>query len=537
MSKPKVMLVSDVPGWAFDQNMHDLAEYLPGFDFTHLYMTDWLLGKQPSYAQWMEYDAIFECYHRNPPMGIPMDRAIGALRSEWFKPEHPAPPDADDIALVNRYAAFQVAVKRNLDELISQCPNVEYLTNPINMRRFPRATPLRSQIIAEWNGNAGHKSIDGRYIKHLRDIVIPSCQKAGVELHVAEYTTPHGAWRKRALAEMPEFYQQANVALCASEYEAASFSVMEAMASGLAVIATDVGNHREMRDAQLERFGDTGIVLVDRSVDAFAAALQALTPQRAREMGAVNREEIDARWSWDAWASRYEAFFRRVTDKRKKLTARQVVGVPMRLPEKPAVPAPAPVIPVDFSFWNKVDPENFLTDDWDNPSRKWAGDRVALAVQRGACSLVEAGPGVGIDYERQFRQAVLDGKLSYTGFEGSSSFCARLKKKFPESAWENKTITDLPAGVTEIVYTKAVLEHQPALEPSLSRFLGAATKFAILIWYRPPASREVGTVEDGVHYRTYCKADVLNVVARSGWRIVEEAAFDSGNVGWFLERV
>src|SRR5512144_2094042 len=107
MAKPKVLLVSDVRGWAFDQNMHDLAEYLADeFEFAHFYTADWFeRGERP---KWDNYDVIFECFHRNPPMGIPYKRAVGALRSEWFKPEKQGPPDADDVKLVNRYRAFQV---------------------------------------------------------------------------------------------------------------------------------------------------------------------------------------------------------------------------------------------------------------------------------------------------------------------------------------------------------------------------------------------------------------------------------------------
>jgi len=85
---------------------------------------------------------------------------------------------------------------------------------------------------------------------------------------------------------------------------------MEAMASGLALIATNVGNHEEMRDSQLQNFGDTGILLVPRSVEAIQAAIESLSPERAAEMGRINREEIRLRWSWDAWCDRYTDFFR-----------------------------------------------------------------------------------------------------------------------------------------------------------------------------------------------------------------------------------
>lgn len=305
--KPRVLLVSDVPGWAFDQNMRDLAAYLEDrFTFGFFYTENWFKGERPT---WTDYDVIYEAYHRNPAMGIPLDRAVGALRSEWWNPERPAAPGPVEIARVNEYQAFQVAVQRNLEEFAPHCPNIVYLTNPVNVRRFQQ-TPERSEIIASWNGNARHKSPDGRFIKHFYDITLPACLKAGVPLVAAEYGTKEGPMRRRTSAEMSDFYQQANVAICASEYEAASNSVMEAMASGLALLATDVGNHREMRDAQIAAYGDTGILLVERDVHEFSRALRELTPARARRMGEINRAEIEARWSWSVWADRYEAFLR-----------------------------------------------------------------------------------------------------------------------------------------------------------------------------------------------------------------------------------
>ena len=110
---------------------------------------------------------------------------------------------------------------------------------------------------------------------------------------------------------MNDFYCQSNVALCASDYEGASNSVMEAMASGLAVIATDVGNHREMMESQLANLGETGIMLVDRTPEAFADALRELDvcPDKVSSMGMANHTEIVERWSWDAWRDRYMCFW------------------------------------------------------------------------------------------------------------------------------------------------------------------------------------------------------------------------------------
>lgn len=306
--KPRVCLVSDVRRWAFDQNMHDMAEYLSDeFEFGHFYVEDRRVN-----LDWRDFDLVYECFHRNPDLSIPPEKWLGSLRSQWWDPAKHGPLAPEQVAAINRRRAFHTTTRAAYeDALAAGCKNVFYLTNPVNVRRFQDAAPLRDQIVAEWNGNAGHANATGTRIKHFWDIVVPACEQAKVALIAAEYGTTTGSYRRRAPAEMPGFYKQANVALCASEYEAASFSVMEAMCSGLAVVATDVGNHREMRDSQLDHFGDSGILLVDRVVGAFAQALREISPRRAHEMGAINRAEIMTRWSWDAWGDRFRQFFRR----------------------------------------------------------------------------------------------------------------------------------------------------------------------------------------------------------------------------------
>jgi hypothetical protein len=299
--KPRGLMVADVPGWAFDQNNDDAIEYCGDlFDFRKFYMQN----KGQISPDW-NVDFIFCPWHRQLTF-FSNRTLLGSLRSQWFDAANPAPPNGRDIQLVNSCAAFHVVTRDVYDALKPHCPGVVYLTNPVNTRRFPRPAQERLEIVACWNGNAQHFSGGPQAdVKGFYTIVIPACTAARVKLLVAEYNTC-----KLAPRAMPAFYQDATVALCASLYEGASNSVMEAMASGLAVIATRVGNHQEMHDSMMRHFGDSGILLVDRAKEAFAEALAGLTPERAAQMGAINRQEIKERWSWDAWRDRYVDFYR-----------------------------------------------------------------------------------------------------------------------------------------------------------------------------------------------------------------------------------
>ena len=305
--RPKVLLLSDVRGWAFDVNLRDMAEYLKDefeFDF-------WYSGETQPWPDMKPYNGVYVPYHRwsNVNPHLPYDKALGSLRSWWFIAENPSPPTQEHIDMVNRYCGFHVVTQFNFDELRDRCPNLEYLTNPVNMRRFDQPTAKQDTVVLSWNGNARHHHAKGVDIKGYWTLVRPLVEQTRMQIEVAEYNT-----QRLVQSAMPAFYQKANLALCTSVYEGASNSVMEAMAAGQALVSTDVGNIREMRDAQMRHFGDTGIIIVDRSIEAFQEAVEALRSNVGRivEMGRINRAEIAARWSWAVWRDRYAEFLRRV---------------------------------------------------------------------------------------------------------------------------------------------------------------------------------------------------------------------------------
>lgn len=306
--KPRTLLISDVPDWAFHQNMKDLAEYTSDiFDHGHWFVIDWLSDGRPFCAD--DYDAVFCVYHRwGIDALLPWDRTVGSLRALWFKPEKQLPAGPEDFKLVNRFRAFHVVTQQNYDELREHCPNVVYLTNPVNMSRFPQPTEVDDRLVASWNGNAQHFSAGrGIDVKGFHSIIKPVMDSSGLPFEYAEYNT-----KRLSPAEMPAFYARANLSICMSLFEGASNSTMEAMAAGQALISTDVGNVVEMQAAQLHDFGDTGVVIIERSGEALLEALNTLraNPARILEMGRLNREEIYKRWSWSAWRDRYVSFLK-----------------------------------------------------------------------------------------------------------------------------------------------------------------------------------------------------------------------------------
>ena len=99
--------------------------------------------------------------------------------------------------------------------------------------------------------------------------------------------------------EMPGVYASADVFCLPSWWEAMPLSVLEAMAAGLPVVATDVGDV-----GRIVLHGETGFVVPPRSPGQLAEALRRLLedPCAARRMGDAARERAEATFSGAATA-------------------------------------------------------------------------------------------------------------------------------------------------------------------------------------------------------------------------------------------
>jgi glycosyltransferase involved in cell wall biosynthesis len=112
-----------------------------------------------------------------------------------------------------------------------------------------------------------------------------------------------------AQEETPAWYRTADVFALPSDFDNSPNVVLEAMACGLPVVATDVGGLRDYVDPA--RNG----VLVPKGCRAdLASALRQLLVDRTRAaaIGRCNREDAVARFSWSVSASRMLAVYERV---------------------------------------------------------------------------------------------------------------------------------------------------------------------------------------------------------------------------------
>jgi sugar transferase (PEP-CTERM/EpsH1 system associated) len=116
----------------------------------------------------------------------------------------------------------------------------------------------------------------------------------------------HLAWLPGDRSDVPEVMRHLHCFVLPSKAEGISNTILEAMACGLPVVATDVGGN-----AELVQSGLTGELVPAQNEAALAQALLGLYAQGdgARQMGQAGRAEVERRFSLQAMVAAYQALY------------------------------------------------------------------------------------------------------------------------------------------------------------------------------------------------------------------------------------
>lgn len=105
----------------------------------------------------------------------------------------------------------------------------------------------------------------------------------------------------KAKAELPSIYQRANLFVYPSRHEGMPNAVLEAMASGLPVLATRIAGNEELVTPE------TGMLVPAEKVDALRSALEQLLldAESCQRMGAAGRKRVVQNFTWRRVAEDY----------------------------------------------------------------------------------------------------------------------------------------------------------------------------------------------------------------------------------------
>jgi len=299
--KPKVLIVADFPGWAYDNVSNAFMQVLKWkYDFTKVFAAELPLIDHRSfdlvYCMWWKTDFLERNF-------VPKEKLCIQVASFWSWQQKYKIPLND---LVEKYLNRACAVSVN-------CPGLYDLIAPLHRRVFlnpsgvdvdkfrpylPRSSDAGQALIVGWTGST---AIHGDN-KGLLDLIIPVCES--LNNVTLKTVTKEKNWLPHV--RMSEFYREIDVYLCASQSEGTPNPVLEAAASARAVISTPVGIV-----PLLIHQGINGMI-VEREFTPIRSAVKRLRDDRTlcANMGAMNRQVIENEgWSWENRARNYQVMF------------------------------------------------------------------------------------------------------------------------------------------------------------------------------------------------------------------------------------
>ena len=232
---------------------------------------------------------------------------------------------------VNRYVALSGQIESYLTERVGiAASRVERICNGVDTLRFQPASTrqavagspfyesdvvvvgtvgrlqtvkdqlnlVRAVAIARAQGEAGAR---------LRLVIAgDGPQRAEVEAEVAASGIGDITWLAGARSDVPEVMRALDIFALPSQAEGISNTILEAMASGLPVVATDVGGNAELVVA-----GETGALVPAQDPQAMAQALLRYTADAAlrQSHGAAGRQRVERSFSIDNMVERYTLLY------------------------------------------------------------------------------------------------------------------------------------------------------------------------------------------------------------------------------------
>ena len=114
-------------------------------------------------------------------------------------------------------------------------------------------------------------------------------------------------WQSRE--QLMQCYEQANIFLFPSRHEGMPNALLEAMASGLPVIASCIAGSEE-----LVVDGQTGYLVPSEDMESLRTALKKLLsdPALREQMGNASRQHVEANYSWESTAQQYALLLEKV---------------------------------------------------------------------------------------------------------------------------------------------------------------------------------------------------------------------------------
>lgn len=331
MNKKKIALIIDTEGWAFDNIAHQLKKNLKEFDIDIIPGRIFEGNMVKLFIFCEDYDLIHFLWRGYISL---IDRnamndycdSIGMTFTE-FKERYISNKEitfsvCDELYLtgdeawrteeIMKYAKSYFVTSKKLfdiyqkfskkpERIIHDGVDLEKYT-PVNLDRFENS----EKITVGWTGNSKFVDSDGDGdMKGVEGIIKPAIQELKDEGYNIELNLADRNIKMTPQEEMPKFYNSLEIYVCASKTEGTPLTVLEAMATGVPVISTNVGIVEEALGEKGKKY-----IMSNRSKEELKRCIKELMKNRKllKEISEENLERIKE-WDWKNISKEYKEFF------------------------------------------------------------------------------------------------------------------------------------------------------------------------------------------------------------------------------------
>ena len=270
--KPKILLVIDSKGWALDNIAGKIKENLNKYYEIDIITTNLfndniikilILSKQYNLVHFLWRGAISWVYADNSKKYInKLGMTYEEFLEEYVIKNNITTSVCDHLFLdeenynltkfVIRNVKNYVVMSKKLEEIYT---NLDKINKPLmvihdgvdlekftpqHLERFKNIE--KRSIVLGWAGNSKFTdSENDEDLKGLRKIIIPAIQELKNEGYNITQNFADRNIKQIPYEQMPKYYNEIDIYLCASKTEGTPEPILEAMACGVPIISTDVG--------------------------------------------------------------------------------------------------------------------------------------------------------------------------------------------------------------------------------------------------------------------------------------------------------
>lgn len=331
--KPKIAIIIDKTGWAFSNAAEQIKKNLLNYYDIDIISTDmfgdniielFLLGEKYNLMFFMWRGVIswlYSDYSREQiaKLGLKQEEFLnqyvknknivtGVYDHLFLKTES----ERTDFILDN--VKDYIVCSEKLKQIYYEYPHTKkpsmVISDGVDLKLFKMNNKHKYNNIANkiikigWTGNSKFQDENDDDLKGLQKIIKPAIsdlinQGYPIQLDIADRNInfiPHN--------QMPDYYNNIDIYVCASRTEGHPEPILEAMACGVPIISTDVGIVPEVFGKKQKEF------IIERSKDDLKNKIIKLFDKnkKIKQLSKENLKQIK-KWTWKNKAEQYRIFF------------------------------------------------------------------------------------------------------------------------------------------------------------------------------------------------------------------------------------